>query len=264
MNVLEVGVGEPVVLGSSYLWDRRMWRYQIEALSKRYRVIVPELWGHGGSGQLPVGTASVGDLARQHLEMLDHLGVNRFALVGLSVGGMWGAELATMVPERVSSLVLMDTFLGAEPDAKRQQYFSMLDAVETYGIVPDAIQARIVALFFSPSVAERKPELPAAFSALLRGWSRDRLIDSVVPLGRIIFGRRDAMADLPKLTMPLLVMTGAQDVPRPPEEGRRMADALGCRFVEIPEAGHISSLEAPESVTAALEEFLANRSLAAV
>src|SRR5580693_3427625 len=49
MNVLEVGVGEPVVLGSSYLWDRRMWRYQIEALSKRYRVIVPELWGHGGS-----------------------------------------------------------------------------------------------------------------------------------------------------------------------------------------------------------------------
>ena len=45
LNVFEFGAGEPVVLGSSYLWDIRMWRPQIEALSKRYRVIVPELWG---------------------------------------------------------------------------------------------------------------------------------------------------------------------------------------------------------------------------
>jgi pimeloyl-ACP methyl ester carboxylesterase len=259
LNVFEFGTGEPVVLGSSYLWDMRMWRPQIEVLSKRYRVIVPELWGHGESGPLPAGTTNMRDLARQHLKLLDHLGVGRFTLVGLSVGGMWGAELAMMVPERVSSLVLMDTSLAIEPDATRERYFAMLGAIETYGVLPDAVREAVVPLFFSPSVASRRPELPAGFDAVLRGWNRERLVDSVVPLGRIIFGRRNAMDDLAKLPMPALVMTGAHDVARSPEEGRRMAECLGCRFLEVPDAGHISSLEAPEFVTAALEDFIAER-----
>ncbi|HUC17403.1 MAG TPA: alpha/beta fold hydrolase [Acetobacteraceae bacterium] len=261
LNIFEFGAGDPVILGTSYLWDMRMWRPQIESLAKRYRVIVPELWGHGGSGRLPVATTSMQDLAKQHLTMLDHLGVNRFALVGLSLGGMWGAELAMMIPERVSSLVLMGTSLADEPAATREQYSAILGTIERQGMLPDALREAIVPLYFSPSVASRKPGLPAEFDVALRGWNRERLIDSVVPLGRIIFDRRDAMDDLAKLKMPVLVMTGAHDIPRPPEEGRRMAECLGCRFVEIPEAGHISSLEAPEFVTAALEAFLAEQSL---
>ncbi|MDA6077685.1 hypothetical protein O0544_19320 [Edwardsiella anguillarum] len=51
------GSGFPLVLGHSYLFDADMWRPQIEALSARYRVIVPELWGHGRSAALPEGTA---------------------------------------------------------------------------------------------------------------------------------------------------------------------------------------------------------------
>ncbi len=257
LNAYDIGQGPVVVLGSSFLWDAHMWAPQAEALSKTHRVIVPELWGHGGSGPMPAGTTDLAALARQNLELLDQLGVERFTLIGLSAGGMWGAELAMLAPERMSALVLMDTSLAAEPEATRSRYFAMLGAVEAMGVLPPPVLEATVPLFFSPTVAERKPELPAAFAARLRDWPSARLTDSVVPLGRLIFGRRDALADLGKLTLPTLVITGADDVARPPAEGREMAERLNTRFVEVAQAGHISTLEQPELVTRMLVEFLA-------
>jgi pimeloyl-ACP methyl ester carboxylesterase len=256
LNVLDVGAGPPVVLGSSFLWDAEMWRPQIEALSGRFRLIVPELWGHGGSGPLPAGVIDLRGLARHHLELLDRLGVETCAIVGLSVGGMWGAELSLMAPERVSALALMGTSLAAEPEETRMRYFGMLGAIEAAGALSDPVREVAAPLFFSPKVKSRRPELLQAFDAKLRAWDRRRLVDSVAPLGRLIFGRRDAMDDLAKLSMPALVMTGTDDLPRPPAEGREMARRIGCPFQEIPDAGHISSLEAPEFVNQALATFL--------
>jgi len=257
LSVLDIGEGQPVMLGSSYLWDSAMWQPQIEALSGRYRLLVPELWGHGRSGAMPGDTGDLRGLAKQHLELLDRLGIERCAIVGLSVGGMWGAELALLAPERVSALVLMDTSLAAEPAPKRAAYFGMLDAIEALGAVPDPVLQHATPLFFAPATFEQRPELPQQFEARMRNWSAERLRDSVAPLGRMIFGRREALDELSALTMPSLVMTGAEDSARLPAEGAAMAERMGCRFVEIPGAGHIANLEAPEFVTEALTAFLA-------
>jgi pimeloyl-ACP methyl ester carboxylesterase len=255
-GVTIAGSGPAVVLGPSFLWDAAMWAPQIEALAGRCRVIVPDLWGHGASGALPSGTATMQDLARQHLALLDRLGIDRCTIIGLSVGGMWGAELALMAPERVAGLVLMGTSLAAEPEQAREGYFAMLDAIGADGGVPEAVLAAAVPLFFSRAVHARHPELPRAFGERLRGWAPQRLKDSVAPLGRIIFGRRDLLPELHGLSMPSLVMTGTDDLAQPPERGRVMADRIGCRFMPIPEAGHISSLEAPDFVNRALLDFL--------
>jgi pimeloyl-ACP methyl ester carboxylesterase len=251
-----LGEGDVVVLGHSYLWSSEMWRPQIDVLSRHYRVIVPDLWGHGNSGPMPKGTEDLRDIAGHHLALIDRLGVDRFTLVGLSVGGMWGAELALVAPARVRALVLMDTFVGAEPEASRQRYAAMFDAIEATGAIPEGVLDAVVPLFFSPDVASRSPQLPRDFRERLAGWDRDRLLDTVVPLGRAIFGRRSILADLSRLSMPTLVMTGTQDIPRPVPEGRQMAEALGCRFIELPGAGHISSLETPNAVNQYLLSFL--------
>ena len=61
-------------------------------------------------------------------------------------------------------------------------------------------------LFFSPNVQATAPDLPANFRAELKEWDRDRLVDAVVPLAGLIFGRRDALADLARLTLPALLV----------------------------------------------------------
>ncbi|UUQ67579.1 alpha/beta fold hydrolase [Pseudomonas fuscovaginae UPB0736] len=256
LHYLDQGEGEVVVLGSSYLWDSAMWAAQISVLSQHYRVIVPELWGHGQSGRLPENTRNLDDLANQVLALLDRLDIQRFSLVGLSVGGMWGARLALAAPQRIRGLVLMDTYAGAEPEATRQYYFSMLKMIEDAGSIPPPLLDAIVPIFFKSGI---DPETPfyQAFRHSLTRYSREQLLDSIVPLGRLIFGRDDrlaALAALPAETT--LVLCGEQDKPRPPSEAREMAEIIGCPYIGIPEAGHISSVENPACVNQALLAFL--------
>ena len=125
LHYIDQGTGPAVLLAGSYLWDQAMWAPQIAALSQQYRVIALDLWGHGQSGPLPAGTTSLDDIARQALVLLDHLDIDRVTLVGLSVGGMWGVRLALAAPQRLNGLVLMDTYVGVEPEPTRQYYFSL-------------------------------------------------------------------------------------------------------------------------------------------
>ncbi len=96
---------------------------------------------------------------------MDQLGVDRFAAVGLSIGGMWAAELAVMAPERVTALALLDTFLGPEPQISRDRYFGRMDAIAADRSIPEPMLDVIVPLFFAPSTAK-----PA--SGASRGLSR--------------------------------------------------------------------------------------------
>jgi pimeloyl-ACP methyl ester carboxylesterase len=250
------GTGFPVLLGHSYLWDSSMWAPQIDALSRHYQVIAPDLWGHGQSGRLPENTQTLGDLATHASHLLDALGVRQCAIVGLSVGGMWGAELALREPARVKCLVMMDTDRGAEPEATRDQYFQMLNVIESLGRIPEPMIDVIVPMFFRRG-ATLNGELHARFRKALAEFSTDQLRQSVVPLGRLIFGRPDALASLAGLDADsTLLMCGEFDIPRPPTEMARMATMTGCRQTVIPGAGHISNLENQSFVTDTLLTWL--------
>jgi pimeloyl-ACP methyl ester carboxylesterase len=256
LSVLRAGHGDPVMLAHSYLWNAEMWRPQIDALSDRWSIIAPDFWGHGQSGPLPSGTANLRDVAAHHLTLLDELGIDTVTLVGLSVGGMWGAELALMAPHRVRGLVLMNTFLGEEPEAPLQMYTGLLNHVASAGAVTPDLLDVVVPMFFSPDVMTTRPDLPAHFREDLSRFDASRLRDSIVPLGRMIFERRDALKDLADLRMPTLVVSGAKDLSRPAYEGRKMSEIIRCPYIELPESGHVSSLETPDLVTGILMDFL--------
>ncbi|WP_184384609.1 alpha/beta fold hydrolase [Xanthomonas cannabis] len=256
LHYAQYGQGFPVLLGHNYLWDAAIWEPQIQVLSQHYQVIVPELWGHGQSGGLPDQTRGIDDLARQMLGLLDTLQLPQCAVVGLSVGGMWGAELALLAPERVRSLVLMDTFLGAEPQATRTRYFGMLDAIEAAGQVTPALIEAIVPIFFRPGI-DLTSALPAAFAQRLAQLSVEQLRASIVPLGRLIFGRADRLDALSALDPARTFLLGGDaDVARPPEEVWMMAEAICCDYELVPDAGHIASLENPAFVNAQLLGWL--------
>jgi len=252
----DIGTGFPIVLGGSYLWGRSMWAPQIELLSRRYRLIIPELSGHDNDLPLSAAFTTPACLAHEVGHLLDALGIGQYAVAGLSVGGMWAAELALQRPDQVRSLILMDTYLGAEPEASRQRYFGMLDMIEQLGCIPEAMAEQIVPLFFRPGIATDDP-IRMMFRQRLLSWPRERLLNAVVPLGRLIFGRPDrlgALKDLDRETT--LILSGEQDLPRLLAEAEQIAELIGCRLQSIPDAGHISTLENPSFASVHLDAWL--------
>lgn len=134
---------------------------------------------------------------------------------------MWGARLAFLAPERINSLVLMDTHLGAEPEATRQYYFSLFKMIEDAGAIPEPLLDVIAPIFFRPGI-DRESALYQDFRSSLQGFPRQRLLDSIVPLGRLIFSREDVLKQLPSLDRDTtLVMCGEQDKPRPRTSPRK-------------------------------------------
>ncbi|MCG9720225.1 alpha/beta hydrolase [Shewanella sp. Isolate7] len=257
MSYLDVGQGPVLLLGHSYLWDSAMWAPQIAHLSQHYRCIVPDLWGHGQSDLLPNNCRSLKHLAEHYLALMDSLEVDEFSILGLSVGGMWGAELTLLAPRRVKTLVMMGCFLGFEPEVSRAKYYAMLDAMMAAGQLPPPLIDQIAPLFFADKVEQKQPDLIAAFKTSLANLAPERL-ESISRLGRIIFGRRDIMEDAAQFTLPTLIMTGTQDKPRPVLEGYLMHDAIdGSEFLHIPEAGHISTLEQSGWINQHLSDFFA-------
>jgi len=262
LHYIDQGTGPAVLLAGSYLWDQAMWAPQIAALSQQYRVIAPDLWGHGQSGPKPSTTTSLDDIARQGLALLDHLDIECVTLVGLSVGGMWGARLALSAPGRINGLVLMDTYLGEEPEPTRDYYFSLLKQIEEAGVITPQLLDIIVPIFFHPDI-DRESALYQNFRASLAALPADRLRQSIVPMGRITFGRDDLLPRLGELDADTtLLMCGDKDQPRPPAETREMAELIGCPYVLVPDAGHISNLENARFVTDELLTFLAQRNSA--
>ncbi|MFQ1971499.1 alpha/beta fold hydrolase [Aeromonas veronii] len=253
MAYLDEGQGPVLLFGHSYLWDSAMWAQQIEALKGSYRCIVPELWGHGDSDLLPEGACTLATLARDHLALLDALGIEECVLVGLSIGGMWGVELAHMAPNRIKGLVLMDSFVGLEPQITCERYLGMLAAIEQLGTIPAPIIEQVAPIFFAN---QSDAALLAQFKERLARWPSDK-IPAMVAVGRSFVTREDRIEWLEEVTVPALVMTGCEDKARPVLEGYLMAEVLGCPFKEIPAAGHISSMENPAFVNQALAEFLA-------
>ncbi|MGI2128417.1 alpha/beta fold hydrolase [Shewanella oncorhynchi] len=257
LSYLDVGSGPVLLFGHSYLWDSAMWAPQIATLSAQYRCIVPELWGHGQSDLLPNNCKTLLDIADQMLELMDALEITHFSVVGQSVGAMWGAELALKAPTRVKTLVMLNSFIGFEPEVTRAKYDGMLDMITAAKAIPAPLISAISPLFFANDAANNTPELVTGFEQSLASITAEQ-IPTIVKLGRMIFGRRDTMEYADQLTLPCLIMAGVEDKARSVLESYLMSDAIdGSQLVHIPAAGHISTLEQAEFINQHLADFLA-------
>ncbi|MBV9471190.1 MAG: alpha/beta fold hydrolase, partial [Abitibacteriaceae bacterium] len=136
----DVGQGSPVVLLHAFPLCRAMWQPQIDAISKEYRVLAPDLRGFGGTSAFE-GTPSIEQMADDIVALLDALNIQEpVALAGLSMGGYVALALARKYPQRLRALILADT--RAEPDtaegkAKRDE---MIQLAESKGALAVAEQ----------------------------------------------------------------------------------------------------------------------------
>src|SRR4051812_39652217 len=126
------GVG-PVVLIHGFPLVGAMWDDLVPALADRYHLIIPDLRGHGAS-PVPPGPYPMEDHARDIFALLDALGVERAAMVGLSMGGYIAMQLLALAPERVSAAVLADTRGPGDDEARKQARATQADLIRSDGL----------------------------------------------------------------------------------------------------------------------------------
>src|SRR6267143_1101778 len=113
------GNGQAVVLLHGFPFDRTMWRDQVEALRRSYRVIAPDLRGLGET-RSSTEVATMEQMARDVAALLDHLEIERAVICGLSMGGYVAFDLHYLFPDRVLALVLAGTRAPADSDQEKQ------------------------------------------------------------------------------------------------------------------------------------------------
>ena len=258
LSYVEEGEGPVLFLGHGLLWSADVWAPLLDRLTPFFRCIAPDLWGHGLSDSFPLDpeTVTVEELTAGMEAFVDALGVGSFSIVGLSLGGMWAAQLASRRPARVVKLVLMNTYTGPELPDFSEAALGILRRVEEARGFPEEIIEAFLPLYFADSTLESKPELGDRFRESLRNWPPGAL-HSVCAIGRGAFMRKEGLGQLKGIACPTLVIAGSEDRVRTLEEAQRMMNLLPNAVMRVlPDAGHVTPLEQPEALAVHLLDFL--------
>lgn len=243
--------GETIAFSHGLLWNTSLFAPQIAALRQRYRCIA---WDHRGQGRsAPDRRHCIGiELVWQDaVELLSHLAPGPVHFCGLSMGGFVAMRMAARRPDLVRSLLLLETSADAEPEENVGRY-RLLTAI-TRAIGPQVVASRILPIMFGktfvhdPARADERARYQREMTSRRDVW---RAVNGVID-------RAPLASELGRITAPTLVIVGDEDTATVPAKSQRLVRAIaGASLVTIPRAGHSSSVEQPEAVTAAIEAFL--------
>jgi 3-oxoadipate enol-lactonase len=224
-----------------------MWDRQVATLEDAgWPVAAPSLPGFGGTeGVGP--TMTMGAAADRCLQAADAAGFERFVVCGLSMGGYVAFELWRMARQRVAGFVLANTRSGADTPEAAQGRRALADRLDAEG---------------NEFLAEQPPPLlsdraPAEVWERVRAAIRAQPAASIGAAARGMAERIDSTPDLGAIDVPMLVVTSTLDTLIAPAVSAEMREHRhDAGLVEIPDAGHLSNLEAPEAFDRALLAFL--------
>jgi 3-oxoadipate enol-lactonase len=240
------GDGPVVVLGHGFLMDHEMFVHQVAALRDQYRVIT---WDERGFGltESDGRPFSYWDSAADCLGLMDHLGIDRAVVGGMSQGGFLSLRAALTAPEKVRGLILLDTASVAEHPEVAAGYQQMIDTWASVGAVDEL--AEIIANII---IAD-----PAENPVWIAKWQA-RPKESIVQPGACLLSRDDITDRLGEITCPALVIHGTEDTAITMDKAEILAAGLvGCGGVVKVGGAHAANLTNPEPVNAAILEFLA-------
>jgi len=245
------GSGLPVLFLHGIGGNRRNWDDQLVSVGGRHMAVAYDARGYGDSEDSN-GPRHFPDFAADLLRVLDHLGVQRAVICGLSMGGLVATDFHARHPDRVAALVLCDTSPGLRKHMSPEDIERFLDARRKpllEGRSPAEIAPGLARDLVSPRTPLDRVALLVDSLSRLRPESYLRTIEAVT--------RWDRSYDLGTIVVPTLVVVGEDDRLTPPEVGQRLASAIpGAQLAVIPAAGHLSNLEAPAAFDAALLPFL--------
>lgn len=240
----------PLVLIHGFPFSLEQWRPQIDALAPRHRVIAMDL---RGMGKTPVGDVPlmIEFLVDDLIELLDHLGIRRACLCGLSMGGYVALRAVDRHPERVHGLVLADTRAGADDNAGRVKRAGGIRTIMSQGMKAFTT-TMLPALFPAGALAARSVAVQR-IQALMEATDPRGACQALAAMA----ARLDLRERLASIATPTLVVVGENDTITPEKDARELVAGIArAKLVKIPGAGHVSNLDDPEAFTSAVEDFL--------
>jgi 3-oxoadipate enol-lactonase/4-carboxymuconolactone decarboxylase len=234
----------PLVLLHSLGTTSGIWDAQAAELSRTFRVIRPDLRGHGLTTCTP-GPYSMALFTDDLAALLTSLNINQFHLGGISIGGLIAQSFAAAHPGRVASLMLVDTALAIPPAQSWTDRAAKVRA-EGIGAIADAVLARWVT----------QPFMDAAETHGLREMLMRTTAEGYAASAEAI-AAADLTATTSNLQLPTLIVVGDQDQATPVAAAQALnAVIAGSSLTIIKDAAHIPTVEKPKEVTAALSRFL--------
>jgi pimeloyl-ACP methyl ester carboxylesterase len=245
-RIREMGAGPAVVLVHGYPLDGAMWSGVARILSRTLRVLKPDLPGRGETAAESGGTID------DYADFLDAILRELPAPAGLaafSMGGYAALALLERPPDSLKAVALVDTRASADDDAGKTKRDEAIQTARTAGVgaIADAMLPRLLA----PASLQNR-DLVERVQRMIRRQS-PQTVEADLTAMRERPDRRDRLA---RIGIPALVLVGDADTLTPPSDAQLMSTSIpGARLVTIPGAGHLTPMERPGAVAAALGEF---------
>ncbi len=238
--------GPVLLLGSSLGTTGALWEPQLVALSRALRVVRYDHRGHGRS-PVPAGPYRIDELAGDVLAIVDSLGVDRFRIGGISLGGMVAMWLGSHVPDRVERMVLVCTSAKIGPPEMWQERAKRVQA-EGMGSIADSLLDRWVPAEF----AARRPDIVESLRAMLLSTPVEGYAGCCAAIETM-----DLEPNLARVSAPTLVISGLEDESTPPAHAQGIAARIAdSRLTLVAGAAHLANVSHPELIGQLMFDYL--------
>lgn len=228
---------------------RAVWQWLVPDLTN-FRVLTYDLIGHGETAP-PEGDPSLKDLSDQLANLLDHLEIDKAAIVGFSLGGMIARRFAQDYPARTTAIVILHS---AHTRTARQQDAILFRVAQAEAEGPESTVDLALQRWFTDAAQANRPDL----MDLTRQWILANEREVYVKLYRILaHGVDEIVAPNPPITAPTLVLTGDEDHGNNPAMSMAIAEEIPrARLVILKGLRHMALAEDPQSVNRPVTDFL--------
>ena len=247
------GRGPVVMFSHGLLFSTEMFEEQIAHLKEKYRCIA---YDHRGQGQSRAadGGYDMDTLTDDAAALLTALKIKKCHFVGLSMGGFVALRMALNYPERVLSISVLDSSADAEPPENHGKYKMLNFILRWFG--PKPVVGSIMPIMFGQTFLQ-----DPARKALRDRWRQflGQVADKKAMAKAVdgVITRDSIYARLGEIKAPTLIVVGDEDTATVPAKSERMHKAIaGSEFQIAPKGGHVSTIDAPDAVNAALSGFL--------
>jgi 3-oxoadipate enol-lactonase len=244
-----LGDGPPIILLHPFPVNHEFWLPAAQALLTRYRLILPDLRGHGDSG-LGEGPATMQKHAADINRIMNDAKIDRAGFAAVSIGGYATFEFLRSHRDRVSALVLCNT--KAPADTSEARNARLKSAAEVMERGTEQFFESMLPKWLGESTRTARPDLVQSVLAMMRKMSAENV--AMVQSG--MAERPDSVATLKTINVPTLIVTGEEDVITGTAEAELMRQHVARSQLKIiPKAGHYSPWECPTEVGELLREF---------